>query len=79
MFGVPDDYWGEAVRATVALRPGAAATEQELIEFCGAHVAGYKRPKHVDIVARLPRNTAGKILRRELREPFWADRERQIS
>ncbi len=79
VFGIPDEHWGEAVRATVSLKPGASATEEELIEFCGTQVSAYKRPKHVDIVAQLPRNTAGKILRRELRERFWTDRERRIS
>jgi long-chain acyl-CoA synthetase len=79
VFGVPDELWGEAVRAAVSLRPGARAGEQELIDFCSTELSRYKRPKHVDIVDRLPRNTAGKILRRELREPYWASRDRRIS
>jgi long-chain acyl-CoA synthetase len=79
VFGIPDEHWGEAVRAAVSLRPGAVVSEQELIDFCGDQIADYKRPKHVDFLEHLPRNAAGKILRRELREPFWADRERRVS
>ena len=79
VFGIPDEHWGEAVRAAVSLQPGAAVSEQELIDFCGDQIADYKRPKHVDFLEHLPRNAAGKILRRELREPFWADRERRVS
>jgi fatty-acyl-CoA synthase len=78
VIGVPDTRWGEAVKAVVVLKPDAAATEAELVAHCRTRIAGYKCPKSVDIVALLPRNASGKVLRRELREPFWAGRERQV-
>jgi long-chain acyl-CoA synthetase len=53
-------------------------TEATLIEFCGEHLSRYKRPKAIDFVPKLPRNAAGKVLRRDLREPFWAGRERSV-
>jgi long-chain acyl-CoA synthetase len=79
VFGVPDDYWGEAVRAAVVLRPGEAASEEALLEFCTQSLSRYKRPKAIDFPTTLPKNAAGKILRRDLREPFWAGRGRRIS
>jgi long-chain acyl-CoA synthetase len=79
VFGVPDDYWGEAVRAAVVLRPGQAASEEMLLEFCTQSLARYKRPKAIDFATALPKNAAGKTLRRDLRERFWAGRERRVS
>jgi long-chain acyl-CoA synthetase len=80
VFGVPDDYWGEAVHAVVALREGRAAGAEELVAFCAdRELARFKLPKEIDFVPALPKNAAGKILRRELRAPFWAGRARQIS
>lgn len=76
--GVPDDTWGESVKAFVALKEGAEATEDEIIEFCRQHLAHYKCPKSVDVVPALPRNPTGKILKRELRKPFWQERDRQV-
>ena len=69
--GKPDPYWGEAVHAVVVRQPGASITERELIEFCGRHLAGYKKPKAVDFVDALPVSGYGKILRREVRERYW--------
>jgi len=71
VIGVPHEVWGEAVKAVVAVKEGASATEQELIAFCKERLASYKCPKSVDFVERLPRNLTGKILRRVLREPHW--------
>lgn len=65
--GVPDDYWGEAVRAVVALRRGESVGADGLIEFCARSLARYKLPKSVEFVAALPRNAAGKVLKRNLR------------
>ena len=79
VFGVPDDYWGEAVRAAVVLRPGQTASEKALLEFCTQSLSRYKRPKAIDFAASLPKNAAGKTLRRNLREPFWAGRATRIS
>jgi acyl-CoA synthetase (AMP-forming)/AMP-acid ligase II len=78
IIGVPDDKWGETVKAVVALKADAAATEDELIEYCREHLAKYKCPTSVDIIEALPRNPTGKILKRELRAPYWADRDRTI-
>ena len=66
--GVPDAYRGETVWAYVSLRPGAAATPDELIDFCRRELAAYKYPRRVEVLADLPKTPTGKLLRRELRE-----------
>ncbi len=79
--GLPDETWGEAVTAFVALRAGAsadAALEQEMIAFVRARIAAYKAPKSVRFVDDVPKSAVGKILRRALRDPFWAGRERAL-
>jgi len=76
IIGVPDDRWGEAVKAVVSLRPGIEATQQELIAWCHEQLASFKCPKSVDIVEALPRNPTGKILKRDLRRPYWEGRGR---
>ena len=76
--GVPSEQWGEAVKAIVVLNPGTTVTAEELIAYCGAQLAGFKKPKTIDFVDRLPRNLTGKILRRELREKYWTQQERRI-
>jgi acyl-CoA synthetase (AMP-forming)/AMP-acid ligase II len=78
VIGVPDVQFGEAVKAVVVLRAGASATEAELIDHCRASLASYKRPRSVDFVAELPRNPSGKVLKRELREPFWQGHTRRV-
>jgi long-chain acyl-CoA synthetase len=78
VIGVPDDRWGEAVKAIVVAAPGAQAGEEELIAFARESLAGYKLPKSVDFTDVLPRNPSGKLLKRELREPYWAGVERRI-
>jgi acyl-CoA synthetase (AMP-forming)/AMP-acid ligase II len=78
VIGVPDDHWGEAVKAMVALRPGEQATSQEIIGFARERLAHYKCPSTVDIIDALPRNPSGKVLKRVLRAPYWAGRDRQI-
>ncbi|TAK28644.1 MAG: fatty-acyl-CoA synthase [Chloroflexota bacterium] len=76
--GVPDEKWGEAVKAVVVSRPGARITETELLDWCREELAGYKVPKSVSFVADLPRNAAGKVLRRVVREQFWVGRETKL-
>ncbi len=76
IIGVPDDRWGESVKAVVALKPGASATGDELIAHCAEHLAKFKCPKSVDLMDALPRNPTGKILKRDLRKPYWEGRDR---
>jgi long-chain acyl-CoA synthetase len=80
-FGVPDERWGEAVHAVVVLRPEhAAVTPAELIAFCRTQIAGYKVPKGIDVRAEpLPKSGPGKVLKRELRAPYWAGRDRSVN
>ncbi len=72
VFGIPHDEWGEAVKAVVVLKPGESATEQEIIDAASEHLASYQKPKSVDFVDSLPKAPTGKILKRELRDPYWA-------
>jgi acyl-CoA synthetase (AMP-forming)/AMP-acid ligase II len=76
--GLPDDIWGEAVTAFVVLRDGEPGDEAMLIAFAREHLAAYKAPKSVRFVPSIPLSAVGKPLRRALREPFWAGRERRI-
>ena len=78
VIGVPDDEFGESVKAVVQLRPGASATAEELIAFCDKRIAGYKKPRSVDFVDEMPREPAGKLLKRKLRERYWAGVARRI-
>jgi acyl-CoA synthetase (AMP-forming)/AMP-acid ligase II len=71
VFGIPDDQWGEAVKAVVVMKPGQSATETEIIDVAANHLASYQKPKSVDFVESLPKAPTGKILKRELRTPYW--------
>jgi long-chain acyl-CoA synthetase len=79
VIGVPDERWGEAVKAVVALKAGAGQDPESIIAFARQRIAGFKAPKTVDFIDTLPRNASGKILRRQLREPYWAGRERRVN
>jgi long-chain acyl-CoA synthetase len=78
VIGVPSEQWGEAVKAVVVLREGMRVSAEDLIRHCDGQMAGFKKPKSVDFVEKLPRNPTGKILRRELREKYWAGQARKI-
>ena len=78
VIGVPDEKWGEAVKAIVVPVAGESPTEADIITFAREHLAGYKLPKSVDFTDVLPRNPSGKLLKRELREPYWQGVERRI-
>jgi long-chain acyl-CoA synthetase len=78
VFGVPDEKWGEAVKAVVVPAEGAVPTEAELIAYARRRLAGFKLPKSVDFALALPRTPSGKLLKRTLREPYWEGVGRQI-
>ena len=79
VIGVPDDRWGEAVKACVVLKPGASATQGEIIEFMRSRIAHFKCPRSVDFMEAIPRNPTGKILKRVLREPYWRGKTRRVN
>ena len=69
---------GEALLAFVVLRPGKTLALEEMIEFCRDRIAGYKIPRKLEIIEEMPRNPSGKILKKELRKPYWEGIERNI-
>jgi acyl-CoA synthetase (AMP-forming)/AMP-acid ligase II len=71
VIGVPDKKWGETVKGIVVLKPGARATEEEIIEFCKERLSSYKKPTSIDFLAQLPRNPSGKVLKTKLRKRYW--------
>ena len=81
VFGIPDDEWGESVKAAVELRPGfepSRELEAEILAFGREQLAGYKVPRSIDFEPELPRHPTGKLFVRQLRERYWADRGRRI-
>ncbi|CAN5553952.1 fatty acid--CoA ligase [soil metagenome] len=79
IIGVPHEKWGETAKAIVVRQPDATVTENELIAFCQERLAKFKCPTSVDWADMLPRNPSGKILKKDLRAPFWEGRERQVN
>jgi acyl-CoA synthetase (AMP-forming)/AMP-acid ligase II len=78
VIGVPDDTWGEAIKAIVAIKEGQKVTGEEIINFCKEYLASYKKPKSVEFIDSIPKNAYGKILKRELREKYWVGEARRV-
>ncbi|WP_051273595.1 class I adenylate-forming enzyme family protein [Desulfotruncus alcoholivorax] len=79
VIGVPDEKWGEAVKAIVVPKPGVKITQEDIIEFCKDNLAGFKIPKSIDFAETIPRTQTGKILKKELRKAYWGDNYIQVS
>jgi acyl-CoA synthetase (AMP-forming)/AMP-acid ligase II len=79
VIGVPDERWGETVKAVVVLQPGEEVAEAEIIAFCRDKLGGFELPRSVDFRNALPRTPTGKVLKRVLREPYWAGKERRVA
>jgi long-chain acyl-CoA synthetase len=79
VIGVPDEKWGEVPKALVVRKPDVAVTEEEILSFARERLAGFKTPKSVDWIDALPRNPSGKILKKDLRAPYWQGKERQVN
>jgi long-chain acyl-CoA synthetase len=78
VISVPDDIWGEAVKAMVVLKNGVHLTETDIIEHCKKNLASYKKPTSVDFIREIPKNPYGKVNRRTLKEPFWKGHDRWV-
>ncbi|MBS1178744.1 MAG: o-succinylbenzoate--CoA ligase [Proteobacteria bacterium] len=78
VIGVPDERWGEVPKAVVVAEPDATVDAEQLLAWCRERLASFKCPKTIDVVAELPRNPTGKILKKDLRKPYWEGRERQV-
>ncbi|MGK2928702.1 MAG: fatty acid--CoA ligase [Acidimicrobiales bacterium] len=79
VIGVPDDKWGEVGKAMVVKAEGQDPTEEDILAFAREHLAGFKIPKSVDFIAEIPRNPTGKMLKKDLRAPFWEGRDRNVN
>ncbi len=78
VIGVPDEQWGETIKALVVLAEGESVTEVDIIAWCKERLARYKAPTSVDIVEEIPRTATGKVQKFKLREPFWRGADRQV-
>lgn len=78
VIGVPDEEWGEAVKAVVVIKEGEALSEGDVVNFCKSRIARFQCPRSVDFIEELPRNPSGKVLKRELREPYWKGHQRRV-
>jgi len=78
VIGVPDERWGEAVKAVVVLKPGVNGESDDIIRWARNRIASFKAPRSVDFVSAIPRNPTGKILRKDIRAPYWRDHQRRV-
>ena len=76
--GIPDENWGESIKALVIKKANSTVTETDLMEHCKQRLASYKKPRSIEFVDTLPRSTAGKVLKHEIRAQYWHDRERKV-
>lgn len=76
--GVPDEEWGEAVKAVIVLKPGASLTADQAMAYCKENLPGFKRPRSVDFMDELPKNANGKVVRRQVRDRYWKDHDRKV-
>jgi acyl-CoA synthetase (AMP-forming)/AMP-acid ligase II len=79
VIGVPDDKWGETIKAIIVPRQGAEVTEQELIDYCKKFLASYKKPQSINFVNDIPKNPNGKIARRAIKEKYWTHNNRRVN
>lgn len=79
VIGIPSEKWGEAILGVVVPKAGKSIASDELIEFCRERLAGYKVPREFEFIEELPRNASGKVLKKDLREPYWEGIERRVS
>lgn len=79
VIGIPDNKWGEAVKAIIVTKPDEEVEESQVISFVRKRIAGFKTPKSVDVIAEMPHNASGKILRKDLRAPYWEGKTRQVN
>ena len=79
VIGIPDDKWGESVLAIITPRPGTNPTDEDIIAYCRERLAGYKCPRQIARMDSIPRNPSGKVLKTELRKPYWQGRERMVN
>ncbi len=79
VIGIPSERWGEEVKAVIVLKEGQSATAEEILEHCRGKLGGYKQPRSVDFIDELPRNPSGKVLKKDLREPYWEGHDRRVS
>lgn len=79
VFSIPDDKWGEAVAAHIVLKQGQSADDEAINRFCAERLGGFKRPRHIEFVQQLPKNPNGKVMRKTVQAPYWANHSRKVN